>query len=174
MLRHRLALIALCLVTATPVMAGAKRYLAYDASDRITRALTRGVTLEVESGLFGSVTVRRIISTTARGAAEIESGGPDQARRVLPEGAGETSLYTIPTTGDGRPLGRALCPSADQTYLVVGTVRAVRPLTMHAVGRWPDGQFRHCVALSYTYRGEWAVPTGRDRLGGGDALPARP
>lgn len=171
---NRLALIALCVLIATPVVAGAKRYLAYDASDRVTRALTRGVTLEVESGLFGAVTVRRIISTTARGSAEIESGGPDQARRVLPEGSGETSLYTIPTTGDGRPLGRALCPGADQTFLVLGGVRAVRPLVMHAVGRWPDGQFLHCVQLSYTYRGEWAQPPRRERGDGDDALPARP
>lgn len=170
----RLALILLCLLVATPVMAGAKRYLAYDASDRITRALTRGVTLEIESGLFGSVTVRRIISTSARGSAEIESGGPDQARRVLPAGAGETSLYTIPTTGDGRPLGRALCPGADQTFLVVGEVRAVRPLVMHAVGRWPDGQFRHCAQLSYTYRGEWAAPPRRERGDADDSLAVRP
>jgi hypothetical protein len=156
---RRLTLIALCVLIATPVVAGAKRYLAYDASDRITRALTRGVTLEVERGLFGAVAVRRIISTSARGSATIESGGPDQARRALPEGAhGATTLYTIPATGDGRPLGRALCPGADETYLVVGSVRAVRPLVMHAVGRWSDGQFRHCVQLSYAYRGEWAMP----------------
>lgn len=164
----RLALVALCGLVATPVVAGANRYLAYDASDRVTRALTRGVTLEVERGLFGAVSVRRIISTSARGSAEIERGGPDQARRVLPEGSGETTLYTIPTTGDGRPLGRALCPGADQTFLVLGSVRAVRPLVMHAVGRWSDGQYRHCVQLSYTYRGEWALPPRRERGDGDD------
>lgn len=164
---RRLTLIALAVLIATPVVAGTRRYLAYDATDRITRALTRGVTLEVERGLFGAVAVRRIISTSTRGSATIESGGPDQARRALPEGSGETTLYTIPTTGDGRPLGRALCPGADQTFLVVGSVRAVRPLVIHAVGRWPDGQFRHCVQLSYSYRGEWALPPrqspGEDR-----------
>ncbi len=169
-----LGLLGLCVLIATPVVAGANRYLAYDASDRVTRALTRGLTLEVERGLFGAVSVRRIISTTSRGSAEIEYGGPDQARRVLPEGAGESRLYTIPTTGDGRPLARALCPGADQTFLVLGQVRAVRPLVIHAVGRWPDGQFRHCVQLSYTYRGEWALPPRRERGNGDDTLPARP
>ena len=169
-----LGLLGLCVLIATPVLAGAKRYLAYDATDRVTRALTRGVTLEVETGLFGAVSVRRIISTSSQGAAEIESGGPDQARRALPSGAGETNLYTIPTTGDGRPLGRALCPGADQTFLVLGSVRAVRPLVMHAVGRWPDGQFRHCVQLSYSYRGEWAAPPRRDRGDADDTPPARP
>ena len=149
------------------------RYLAYDAADRVTAALTRGVTLEVERGLFGAVAVRRLISTTARGAADIRRGGPDQARRVLPEGSGETNVYTIALDGDGRGLSRALCPGADETFLVLGRVRAVRPLTVHAVGRWPDGQFRHCVRLSYDYRGEWGQPP-RSRLGG-DApnTPAR-
>jgi hypothetical protein len=171
---RRLTLIALAVLIATPVVAGARRYLAYDASDRITRSLTRGVTLEVERGLFGAVAVRRIISTSARGSAEIESGGPDQARRALPEGAGETRLYTIPETGDGRPLARALCPGADQTFLVVGGVRAVRPLVIHAVGRWADGGFRHCVQLSYTYRGEWAQPPRRSTQDAEDGVPARP
>ena len=156
---------------ATPAAAGTT-YLAYNPSDRITTALTRGLTLEVHKGLFGAVAIRRIISTTTRGSADIQIGGPDQARRVLPDGSGETTVYTIPAEGDGRPLARALCPGADQTYLVVGLVRAVRPLTMQAVGRWPDGQFRHCVQLSYDYRGEWALPPRSS--GSGDALPGRP
>lgn len=158
---------------AGPALAGTS-YLAYDPADRITTALTRGLTLEVHRGLFGAVAIRRIISTTTRGSADIRRGGPDEARRALPEYAGETTIYTIPEDGDGRPLARALCPGAEQTYLVVGMVRAVRPLTMHAVGRWADGQYRHCVELSYTYRGEWALPP-RSGFGGGDSpLPERP
>jgi hypothetical protein len=38
---------------ATPAAAGTS-YLAYNPSDRITTALTRGVTLEVHRGLFGA------------------------------------------------------------------------------------------------------------------------
>jgi hypothetical protein len=158
---------------ATPAAAGTS-YLAYNPSDRITTALTRGVTLEVHRGLFGAVAIRRIISTSSRGSADIRRGGPDQARRALPEYSGETTVYTIPAEGDGRPLARALCPGADETYLVIGLVRAVRPLKMHAVGRWPDGQFRHCVELSYDYRGEWTLPP-RSGFGGDDSpLPERP
>jgi hypothetical protein len=134
------------------------RYLAYDASDRVTQALTRGVTLEANRGLFGAISVRRIISTSNRGAASIRRGGPDQVRRALPEGSRETAVYTISPEGDGRGLARALCPGADQTWLVVGRVRLARPLTLHAVGQWTDGTYRHCVQLSYNWRGEWAVP----------------
>ena len=154
---HRLISLLCLIALATPAAADT-RYLAFNATDRITSALTRGVTLEVERGLFGSVSVRRIISTSARGSATISKGGPDQARRVLPEGADETTVYSIAQEGDGRGLARALCPGADETYLVLGRVRAARPIVMQASGRWPDGQFRHCVTLSYTYRGEWSLP----------------
>ena len=134
------------------------RYLAYDASDRITQALTRGVTLEADRGLFGAISVRKIISTSSRGSAEVRRGGPDAVRRALPEGAAETAIYTISPEGDGRGLTRALCPGADEAWLVSGRVRLARPLTLQAVGRWPDGAYRHCVTLSYTWRGEWASP----------------
>jgi len=154
---HRI-LAVLTLATVASPAAADTRYLAFDASDRVTRALTRGVTLEVERGLFGSVSVRRIISTSARGSATINRGGPDEARRVLPEGARESTVYSVPNEGDARGLARALCPGAEATFLVLGRVRAGRPIVMHGAGRWPDGSFRHCVTLSYDYRGEWSLP----------------
>ncbi|WGM32621.1 hypothetical protein [Brevundimonas sp. NIBR11] len=154
---HR-SLVALTLIAvATPTLADT-RYLAFDPSDRVTRALTRGITLEIERGLFGAVSVRRIISTTARGSATISRGGPDEARRALPDGANEASVYSIPQEGDGRGLARALCPGAEATFLVLGRVRAGRPIVIHGTGRWSDGTYRHCVTLSYNYRGEWALP----------------
>ena len=152
-------LIALLSLSALAGPASAEtRYLAYDASNRVTQALTRGITLEADRGLFGAITVRRIISTSNRGAADIRLGGPDGARRVLPAGATETILYTVSPEGDGRGLSRALCPGSDEAYLILGRVRLGRPLTAQAIGRWTDGTFRHCVTLSYNWRGEWAVP----------------
>jgi hypothetical protein len=134
------------------------RYLAYDASDRVTQALTRGITLEAERGLFGAISVRRIISTSNRGQADIRRGGPEDVRRALPAGSKETAIYSITPEGGGRALGRALCPGSDETWMVLGRVRLARPLTVHAVGRWADGTYRHCVRLSYDWRGEWSVP----------------
>lgn len=148
----------LTVLSAAAPASAETRFLAYDAADRVTQALTRGVTLEVRRGLLGGVSVRRIISTSARGSARIDYGGPDNVRRALPEGANEATVYTIPAEGDGRGLSRALCPGSDQAYLVLGRVRPGRPLTVHAVGRWADGAVRHCVKLDYTYRGEWALP----------------
>ena len=49
------------------------RFLAYNASDRITQALTKGVTLEVRRGLFGAVQVERLYSTSARGTATTDT-----------------------------------------------------------------------------------------------------
>ena len=155
-------LILLAAVTAAPQARAETRYLAYDAADRVTQALTRGVTLEADRGLFGAISVRRIISTSQRGSADIRRGGPDAVRRALPDDAREASVYAIAPEGDGRGLSRALCPTADEVWLVLGRVRLGRPLVAHAVGRWSDGTYRHCVQLSYDWRGEWsAPPSGR-------------
>ena len=148
------------------------RYLAYDASDRVTQAMTRGITLEADRGLFGAISVRRIISTSNRGSADIRQGGPDAVRQALPAGSRETSVYTITPEGGGRGLSRALCPGAEEAWMVLGRVRLGRPMTAHAVGRWADGGYRHCVQLSYSWRGEWALPPegGPDA----DAAASRP
>lgn len=155
---RRLLTAALVLSAVAGPAAAETRYLAYDASNRITQALTRGVTLEADRGLFGAISVRRIISTSQRGSAEVRRGGPDAVRRALPDGAAEAIVYTISPEGDGRGLSRALCPGADAAWLVSGRVRLARPLTLQAVGRWADGTYRHCVTLSYDWRGEWATP----------------
>ncbi|MNE25296.1 hypothetical protein D3C80_1186200 [compost metagenome] len=160
MRRHILPLILVAVSAAAGSAAADTRFLAFDARDRTTQALTRGVTLEVERGLFGAVAVRHLFSSTSRGSARFERGGPDAVRRALPTGASESGVYAVVQEGDGRGLARALCPSADETWLVIGRVKAGRPMTMHAVGRWSDGQYRHCVQLNYDYRGEWATQQG--------------
>lgn len=157
---RRILIATLALSAAAGPAMAETRYLAYDASDRVTQALTRGVTLEADRGLFGSISVRRIISTSNRGSADIRRGGPDDVRRALPTGSAETSVYSIAPEGDGRGLTRALCPGSEAAWLVLGRVRLGRPLTAQAVGRWPDGAYRHCVQLSYNWRGEWAIPPG--------------
>ena len=148
--------LAAAILIAAPAHADT-RFLSYNASDRITQALTKGITLEVRRGLFGAVQVERLFSTTARGTAGFTRGGPDAARRVLPDGAPENDIYAVNQDGDGRGLARALCPAASQVWLAIGRVRAARPLSMQAVGLWPDGKYRHCAALSYEWRGEWAT-----------------
>lgn len=154
-----LAFLAVALA-ATPVLADVRLW-SYDAADRVTRALTQGLTFEVRRGLFGAVSVLKIHATTSRGAAEVKYGGPRETLSVLPTGARERDVYEIVGDGEGRGLVRALCPSADAAWLVMGPVRAARPLTMHAVGRWSDGKYRHCVQLNYAFRGDWtAQPQG--------------
>jgi len=160
-----LAIVTISLFAAGPALAET-RYWAFDAADRVTQALTRGVTLEAERGLFGAVRIETIYSTTARGSAEIRRGGPDAVRQALPAGATESAVYAIVAEGDGRGLSRALCPGSEEAWLVLGRVRQGRPLTMQAVGRWLDGQYRPCVTLSYTYRGEWAAPEPRSTAEG--------
>ncbi|MHC3126607.1 hypothetical protein OB03_04555 [Brevundimonas sp. GN22] len=132
------------------------RYLAFDADDRTTQSLTRGITLEIERGLFGATRVRGLYSTTSRGSANFRPQSVSGVQDVVPSEDRGGSVYAIVPEGDGRALGRALCPGSEEAWLVVGRVRSGRPLTIHAVGHWPDGKKRHCVALKYRYRGEWA------------------
>ncbi|MBU1272339.1 MAG: hypothetical protein KJ827_09105, partial [Alphaproteobacteria bacterium] len=60
-------LIALLTLSAAAPAHADTRYLSYNASDRITQALTKGITLQVRRGLFGAISVERLFSTTARG-----------------------------------------------------------------------------------------------------------
>lgn len=156
----RPSVLASLIFVATASLAGSAnadvRYLAFDADDRTTQALTRGITLEVERGLFGATRLRGLFSTSNRGSATFRSVSVSGIQEAIPEDERGGSPYEIIPEGDGRALSRALCPGSDQAWLVVGRVRSGRPLTVHAVGIWPDGKKRHCVALKYRYRGEWA------------------
>jgi len=156
-MRHFLITLFAAASVAGPA-AAETRYLAYDAADRVTQALTRGITLEADRGLFGAISVRRIISTSNRGSADIRRGGPAAVRGAMPAGSRESAVYAISADGGGRGLSRALCPGSEEVWMVLGRVRLARPMTVHAVGRWSDGTFRHCVQLSYNWRGEWATP----------------
>jgi len=165
------ALIALSV--ATPA-AAENRYYAYDPADRLTRSLTGGLTFEVERGLFGGQRIVRLYTTAAGGSTPLQVGGPDAVRRSLPEGAEENAVYAIPVEGDGRGLIRALCPGADEAWLVFGRLRPARPLTAHAVGRWIDGTFRSCASLNWSFRGEWSrLPPGTASGSDVTAVPTR-
>ena len=163
MIRTLLTVAATVLATGAPLAFAAPAaaetlFYSYQASDRLTRGLTSDITFELDRGLFGGISLRRIYSNAGRAEVVLTSGGPGQVLRALPEDAEAGSVYGISTDqGQGMPMVRALCPGADAAWLVAGRVRAARPLTMHAVGRWADGTFRHCVTLSYAWRGEWAT-----------------
>lgn len=156
----RLATGLLLLALMAGPAAAETRFWAYDAADRVTQALTRGITIEIRRNFFGAVSVHRLFSTTARGSAEIRRGGPAATRAALPAGIRANDIYGIVKEGDGRGLVRALCPGADDAWLLSGRIRQGDPITLHAVGRWADGAYRHCVTLSYSYRGEWTLPEG--------------
>lgn len=146
------------LVGATATAAHASvRYLAFDPDDTLTQSLTRGITLEVERGMFGATRVKGLYSTTSRGSARFSSDSPSGLYAVLPSEDRLGSAYAVLPEGDGRALSNALCPGSEGAWLVTGRVRSGHPLTVHAVGRWADGKYRHCVELNYRYRGEWAA-----------------
>lgn len=156
----RLATGLLLLALMAGPAAAETRFWAYDAADRVTQALTKGITIEIRRNFFGAISVQRLFSTSARGSAEIRRGGPTATRAALPAGVRANDIYAIRQEGDGRGLVRALCPGADDAWLLTGRIRQGDPITLYAVGRWTDGTYRHCVTLSYSYRGEWTLPEG--------------
>lgn len=167
----RAALAALALILAASPARADTLFYAYDPADTLTLSLTRGITLEMRRGVLGGTSIRRLYSTAGRGSAFLERGGPGGVIDALPEGAGERTVYRIVPEGDGRALAGALCPASDEAWLVSNRIRGARALTLHAVGRWPDGRFRHCARLRYDFRGEWAAPDAGPDGGEGSSAP---
>lgn len=159
----RLLLILLPMLCLAGPAAADERFYAYDPVSSSARLLTRGITLQVERGLFGATRVERLYATAGAGSAGLERDSlPDgQLRAALPAGAAESSAYRLDADGASGALARVMCPGATTVWLVFGRVRPLRDITIHAVGQGQDGQLRHCYSLDYRYRGEWAAPNGR-------------
>ena len=164
-----LLLAALPLIALAAPARAEDRFFAYDAANDAARLMTRGITLQAERGLFGAVRAERLFSTVGAGSAGLDRdslpGGP---RGVIPAEADESNVYRIESEGNGAALGRVLCPGASTVWLVMGRIRPVRDLTIHAVGQGATGQVLLCRTLEYRYRGEWAAPVDqRPSLPGG-------
>ena len=157
MRRFLLALLPL-LVLAGPARAE-DRFYAYDPANDAARLMTRGITLQAERGLFGGTRVERLFATAGQGSAGLDRDTvPGDLRAVLPAGARESNAYRVEQEGQGGALARVLCPNAAEVWLVMGRVRPVRDLTIHAVGQTLSGQLVLCRTMRYRYRGEWERP----------------
>jgi len=168
-MRHLLLAALPLTLLASPAQAE-DRFFAYDPANVAARLMTRGITLQAERGLFGAVRAERLFSTVGAGSAGLDRDSlPGGAEAVLPDGANETNVYRIEAEGNGAALARVLCPGASTVWLVMGRIRPVRDLTIHAVGQGATGQVLLCRTLEYRYRGEWAAPT--DQAAG---LPSTP
>lgn len=154
-----LLLAALPLIALAAPAQAEERLFAYDPANDAARLMTRGITLQVERGLFGAVRAERLFSTVGAGSADLDRDSlPGGTGAVLPPDAGESNVYRIHPEGTGAALGRVLCPGASTVWLVMGRVRPVRDLTIHAVGQGATGQVLLCRTMEYRYRGEWTAP----------------
>ena len=176
---RRILLLALPLIALSPIFWAAparadERYFAYDPANDAARLMTRGITLQAERGLFGGTRVERLFATAGAGSAGLDRDEvPGGLRDVLPDGAEESNAYLIEQEGTGRALARVLCPNADQVWLVMGRVRPVRDLTIHAVGQTLSGSIVLCRTMEYRYRGEWARPEDQPQTPGAARVPPR-
>ena len=161
-MRRFLLALAPLLLLAVPARAD-ERYYAYDPANDAARLMTRGITLQAERGLFGGTRVERLFATAGQGSAGLDRDSvPGDLRAVLPADADESNAYRLEQDGQGAALARVLCPNAAEVWLVMGRVRPVRDLTIHAVGQTLSGQLVLCRTMEYRYRGEWARPADNE------------
>lgn len=154
-------------VVAVAVFAGeaqaARRIYSFLPADAATRArIDSGLTFVLDQGMFGA-RVEEILATEAKARAGLEpvSEKPLGLRldAVLPKGSFERDLYAVKDEDQGTAMIRAFCPGSTHGWLVFGPVRARRNLVVQALGNDPaTGKARHCATLSFTFRGEWAIP----------------
>jgi len=140
-----------------------RRIYSYDSATPVTRKMTEsGLTFVFEKTLMGT-RVLGLVETHDIGAADVRPAsagdiGPG-GLSVLGPGAHEHDVYEITRAKDGAALIRALCPGSERAWLVFGPIKADRDLRVDAVGRDPlTGKPRLCVALDYSFHGQWALP----------------
>jgi len=167
-------LIALSLFALAAPARAEDRFFTYDPANNAALLMTRGITLQAERSLFTGVRVERFFSTAGAGSADLDRDTlPGGTQAVLPAGADESNVYRIEPGGHGAALSRALCPGATSVWLVMGRVRPVRDLTIHAVGQGATGQILLCHTMEYRYRGEWAAPSAATPSAPGAPPPLR-
>lgn len=156
-----LALLSLA-VLAGEAEAARRIYSFVPANPETKKRIDSGLTFVLDQGLFGA-RVEEILATEAKARAALDPVGEKplglRLDEVLPKGSLERDLYAVKDEAQGAAMIRAFCPGSTHGWLVFGPVRARRPLVIHALGSDPaTGKARYCATLSFTYRGEWAIP----------------
>lgn len=171
-----LAFVSLALF-AGEAQAARRIYSFVPANAETKKRIDSGLTFVLDQGLFG-VRVEEILATEARARAGLEPVGEKplglRLDEVLPKGSFERDLYAVADQDQGPAMIRAFCPGSATGWLVFGPVRARRDLVVQALGKDPaTGKARHCATLTFTFRGEWAIPlrgAGARSMAGSDPM----
>ena len=137
----------------------------YEPASPATRALAAsGLSFEFERHPFGGLTIHRIIQTGDRGSADLLGGSESALGAGGLEGAlggarRAGRLYRIGPERDGAAFVNAVCPGAEQAWLVIGELKRFKDLKVQAVGRDPGAPAsRLCATLELSFHNAWVLP----------------
>lgn len=160
-----LAAVLTVLSAAGPAAAGEQRIFSYDAVNEAARILASGgLTFVFRKSTFGGTRVLKVISTQAKGAAELKPAaekelGPGGIDGLVGKKVSEHDLYEIDQEGQGAQLVRAACPGSDRAWLAFGSLSSSRELVIHAFGRnAQSGKTHLCASMEFSWHGEWRLP----------------
>jgi len=157
-MRCRAALLLAILIAAAarPALAADHMFSFDPASDDARRLTGRGVTVMFKTRLT-SQRVTKIMATAVPATAELRL----VSDKVLGGLKAEGQLYAIdPKAEQGAAYVRAFCPGSTKAWLAIGRVSRY-PLNVRAFGddpKAPGGAARACADMTFTFKGEWALP----------------
>jgi hypothetical protein len=164
---QRAAQFACLALFALPPPAGAsEQYIyTYDPASPPARRLTdTGLSFQFERGLLGAVRVQRIIQTGDIGAADLKPAseaalGRGGLKAALGNARPAGALYEILPRDEGKSFVHAVCPGADQAWLLIGRIDRFQNLAMQAVGRSATDAGAHlCSSMAFTFRSDLRLP----------------
>jgi hypothetical protein len=149
----------LILAAATPALAAQGMFSYYPADNETRELADNGFTLVFDKAVMGGVRLRKLMSTEAPAAAELEPADDRElgvSLRSLIGRSDANDLYRIADGGQGPAMIRAFCPGSTKGWLAFGPVKVRRNLEIQALGDDPKtGKARHCATLQMNFRGAW-------------------
>lgn len=156
--RALLAPIGLCLLAAAGPALAAERMMSFDPESADAKRLTGNGLTVVFRTLITSQKVIKVMATAVPAVAELNPASESALGSLRKASLG--SLYAVNDKADqGAAYVRAFCPGSKRLWLSFNRVSRY-PLQVRAFGDDPKagGQLRQCADMTFSFRGEWALP----------------
>ncbi len=154
-----------CLVSPPTAQAADLYIYTYDPASPAARTLTdTGLSFQFARGLLGGERVLRIIQTGEIGSADLKPAseaalGPGGLRAALGDERAAGPLYEILPKDEGKSFVHAVCPGAQQAWLVIGRLDRFKDLRLQSVGRGAKDAGAHvCASMIFSFRSDLRLP----------------
>lgn len=158
-MRLRTLLTQSVLAIATPAFAATGMFSYYPADAATRELVDNGFTLVFDRAVMGGVRLRKLMSTEAPAAADLEPAEDRElgvSLRSLIGDSDANDLYRISDGDQGPAMIRAFCPGSTKAWLAFGPVKVRRDLEIQVLGDDPaTGKAKKCATLQFRFRGDW-------------------